>query len=156
MSTSFPGAPPASRGKLYVQGNQLRADWGQIADVFDVHQRKGWRLIPSMHSYRELGSKDLSTYAPEMTNGSPCPHAEVPAACKLVGSEVIGGRATKKWDVYDPRGFHVYFWIDDALQITLRMAIGDAAGYEVNNLHEASIPDSSFGLPAGYTKLDKP
>ena len=155
MAANFPGAPPGLSGKLYVQGNRVRVDWGQIADVFDIRQRKGWRLIPAVHSYQELGTYDLSTYAPEMTSGSLCPHTEVPSACKLVGSEVIDGRAAKKWDVYNPKGFHVYFWTDDALQITLRMAIGDAAGYEVKNLHEARVPDSTFELPAGYARVDR-
>lgn len=145
----------ALTGKLYVRGNHIRADWGQIADVFDLRERKGWRIIPSAHSYQELGSKDLSTYAPEMTNGSPCPNAQVPSACKLVDTEVVDGRKAQKWDLYNPNGFHVYFWTDDALQITLRMAVGDAAGYQVKNLHEASVPDSTFELPTGYETLDR-
>ncbi len=154
--STVPGVPAALRGKLYVRGKHLRADWGPFADVFDMQQRKGWRIIPEAHGYIELGSKDLSTYAPEMSNGSPCPHAEVPSACKLIGSEVIEGRTAKKWDVYNPNGFHVYFWTDVALDITLRMAIGDAASYEVKNLHEYSVPDSMFELPAAYEKLQRP
>jgi hypothetical protein len=146
---------PALSGKLYLRGTQMRLDWGQFADVFDIQQRKGWRIIPAAHAYQELGSKDLSTYAPEMTNGSPCPHAQVPSACKLVGDEGVEGRKAKKWDVYNPNGFHVYFWTDDALKITLRMAIGDAASYEVKNLTASSVPDSAFELPAGYEKSDR-
>jgi len=123
--------------------------------VFDVQQRKGWRIFAASHAYQELGSKDLSTYAPEMENGSPCSHAQVPSGCKLVGKEVIEGRTAKKWDVYNPNGFHVCFWTDDALEITLRMAIGDAANYEVRNLSATSVPDSMFELPAGYERMDR-
>ena len=154
-ASTVPGMPALS-GKLYVRGNRLRADWGQVADVFDMQQRKGWRVIATEHRYQELGSKDLSTYAPEMANGSPCPHAQVPSACKLVGNEVMAGRTAKKWDVYNPKGFHVYFWTDSALEITLRMAIGDFASYEVKNFRESSVPNSMLELPADYEKLDRP
>ena len=150
-----PGMPALS-GKLYLHGKRLRVDWGQFADVFDVQQRKGFRTFPSAHAYQELGSKELSTYAPEMANASLCPHAQVPSACNLVGSEVIDGRKAKKWDVYNPKGFHVYFWTDDALEITLRMAFGDATDYEVKDLRERDVPDWMFELPSGYEKLDRP
>lgn len=90
-----------------------------------------------------------------MTGGSICPRAQVPSACKLEGTEILGGRKAKKWDVYDPKGFHVYFWTDEALGITLRMAIGDTASYEVNHLHQESVPESTFELPAGYDKVER-
>jgi hypothetical protein len=150
-----PGAP-ALYGKLYLHGKRLKLDWGQFADVFDIQQRKGWRITPAAHAYQELSSKDLSTFAPEMTNGSPCPHAQVPSACNLVGSEVIDGRKAKKWDVYNPNGFHVYFWTDDALEITLRMAFGDTTDYQVKDLRQRAVPDWVFELPSGYEKLDRP
>lgn len=146
---------PELSGKLYLRGTRVRLDWGQFADVFDIQQRKGCRIIPSAHAYQELGSKDLSTYLPEMTNGSLCPHAQVPSACKVLGKENVDGRTATKWDVYNPKGFHVYFWTDDALEITLRMAMGDATNYEVKNLVPARVPDSVFELPAGYEKLDR-
>ncbi len=153
-TTQIPGAPKLS-GKLYLRGKHLRLDWGQFADIFDVQQRKGWRIIDGAHAYQELNSKDLSTYAPEMVNGSLCSHAQVPSACKLLSMEKIGGRAVKKWDVYNPKGFHVYYWTDEALGITLRMDLGDAATYEVKNLTEHSVPDSMFAFPVGYTRMDK-
>jgi hypothetical protein len=49
----------------------------------------------------------------------------------------------------------VYFWTDAALEITLRMGIGDAASYQVKNVREYSASDSMFELPAGYEKLDR-
>lgn len=54
-----------------------------------------------------------------MKNGSLCP-AQVPSACKLVGHEELDGRMANKWDVWNPHGFHVYFWTDEKLGITLR------------------------------------
>ncbi len=153
--TTVRGVPSLS-GKLYVKGNRLRADWGQMTDVFDLKRRKGWRILAGTKFYEELGSKDLSTYAPEMTDGSICPHAQVPSACELVGHEFIEGRPATKWDVYNPKGFHVYFWTDNALGVTLRMSMGDAAHYQATNLRNDTVPDSLFELPAGYEKADSP
>lgn len=147
---------PELKGKLFVNGNHLRADWGQMADVFDLKTRKGWRVFPDSKSYQELGSKDLSTYAPEMENGSLCPHAEFPSSCKLVGIEQIEGRQAKKWDLYNPsKGFSVYFWTDAAQGVTLRMEIGDAATYRVTNIQTTSIPQSRFEVPAGYNQVPR-
>jgi hypothetical protein len=99
--------------------------------------------------YWELGSKDLSTYVPVMANGSLCQNTQVPSACKLVGTEQLGGRMANKWDVWNPRGFHVYYWTDDKLAITLRCEIGSTL-YEVKNLRDATVEENLFELPAGY------
>ncbi len=147
------GFAPKLTGKLYMSEGHLRIDWGVFADVFDLRQRKGWRIFPQ-HTYQDLADKDLSTYAPEMTNGSICPHANLPADCKLAGKEEMNGRMANKWDVLNPRGFHVYFWTDDKLQIALRCEIGEPV-YNVTNLHEASVDKTMFELPTGYKRIEK-
>ncbi len=141
-------------GRLYLKNGHIRADWGSVADVFDLKQRKGWRIVARLKMYEELGSKDLSTYAPEMTSGSLCPHTQVPSQCKLLGAEAIEGRSVKKWDVYNPKGFHVYFWTDEQLGVTVRMTMGDITTYEVKNLGQNSVSDSMFQLPSGYEKVE--
>ena len=105
-----------------------------------------------MKVYQELGNKDLSTYAPLMTNGSLCPNTEAPSACKLLGKEEINGRMARKWDVWNPKGFHVYYWTDDTLEITLRCSIGETR-YEVKNLRQADVWDALFEVPAGYRRV---
>jgi hypothetical protein len=95
MNGGFPGSPNLS-GEVYLSDGHLRVDWGLFADVFDLSQRKGWRIMPRTHTYEDLADKDLSTYAPEMTGGSICPHANLPSACKLVGKEEMNGRRANK------------------------------------------------------------
>ena len=90
-----------------------------------------------------------------MTSGSLCPHAQVPSACQLVGTETIDGRATKKWDVYNPKGFHVYYWTDEQLGITLRMDFAEETTYQVTHLHQDSVSESMFQLPSGYDKVER-
>jgi hypothetical protein len=141
-------------GKLYLSNGRLRIDWGVFADIFDLTKRTGWRIFDSSKTYTDLADKDLSTYAPEMTNGSLCPHVQVPFACKLLGKEKMNGRVADKWDVWNPRGFHVYYWTDDKLAITLRCEIGETI-YEVKNLRNAPATDSVLELPAGYERTKR-
>jgi hypothetical protein len=149
------GLQPMS-GKLDVNTRHLRIDWGFFADVFDLRERKGWRVSSKTRTYQELGSKDLSTFAPEMANGSLCPHTQLPSQCKLVGTEIIDGRNSKKWDVYNPNGYHVYFWTDEDLGITLRMAYGETTVYQVRGLRQEPVSETVFQLPDGYEKIDRP
>lgn len=142
-------------GKLYLSNGRLRIDWGGFAEVFDLTKRTGWRVLASFRTYQDLVDKDLSTYAPEMTNGSLCPYSQVPSACKLIGKEEVNGRVANKWDLWNPRGFHVYFWTDDKLPITIRCDIGETR-YEVKNLRKATLSNALFELPAGYQRVDRP
>jgi hypothetical protein len=153
MSGGFPGSPRLT-GKLYLSDGHLRVDWGTFVDVFDLRQRKGWRILPD-HTYQDLADKDLSTYAPEMTNGSICPHANLPSACKLADKEEMNGRMANKWDVLNPRGFHIYFWTDEKLQIALRCDIGEPV-YNVTNFREEPVDRAVFELPAGYKRIERP
>ena len=136
-------------GTIYVGKDRLRVDWGVFADVFDLNKRRGWRIIPQTKTYSDLFNKDLSTFAPEMTNGSLCPHATVPSRCKLSGVEQTDGRTVKRWALWDPRGYYVYYWTDEKLGITVRCKIGRAT-YEVKNLRDMIVPHEMFELPAGY------
>jgi hypothetical protein len=142
------------RGKLYLRNGRLRIDWGEFADVFDLNKRTGWRILPYFKAYKELGDKDMSTYAPKLMNGSLCPYAQVPSACKLVGKEKVNGRITKKWDLWNPKGFHVYVWMDDTLPVSIRCDIGETR-YEVKNLRKLAFSDGLFEIPAGYQRVDQ-
>ncbi|MGA2991646.1 MAG: hypothetical protein ABSD88_14315 [Candidatus Korobacteraceae bacterium] len=142
-------------GTIYVGKDRLRLDWGVIADVFDLNKRRGWRIAPRTKTYNDLFNKDLSTFAPEMTNGSLCPNATVPSKCKLLGAEQRDGRTVQKWDLWDPRGYHVYYWTDEKLGITIRYELGTIT-YEVKNLRDMVVPDSIFELPAGYNWMERP
>jgi hypothetical protein len=153
MDGGFRGSPRLT-GKLYVRDRHVRIDWGVFADVFDLGQRKGWRIQSATHTYADLADKDLSTYAPEMTEGSICPSANLPSACKLVGKEEINGRTANKWDVLNPHGFHVYFWTDDKLEVALRCDIG-APVYNVTNLRETAVDKTVFELPSGYKRVER-
>lgn len=155
MAPALEGEPPLT-GRLYSTRGHLRIDWGLFADVFDLKERKGWRIMGDSRTYYELGSKDLSSFAPQMTDGSLCPHTQVPSHCKLLGTEVVEGRVAKKWDVPNPQGLHVYYWTDEELGITLRMDMGDTVAYRVSNFQSSVVPDSIFRVPPGYEQVKNP
>jgi hypothetical protein len=124
-----------------------------MADVYIIEQKKGWRMFPEIKQYFDIEEKQVSTYLPHMTNGSPCPAAEIPSACKMVEKENIGGRSATKWEIVNQHGVHVYLWTDDKLEVAVRWHIENVT-YDLSGIHEGSFPDSMFELPAGYSKTD--
>ena len=72
-----------------------------------------------------------------------------------MGKEEMNGRMANKWDVLNQHGFHVYYWTDEKLDITLRCDIGKPV-YNVTNLREAPVNEAFFELPAGYRRVEAP
>jgi hypothetical protein len=141
-------------GKLYLSKGRLRVDLGSMADVYDAHQEKGWRILKDSKQFMSTGWKDVSTYMPPMTNGSPCSRSEEPSACKVVGKETINGRPATKWELLNHHGERVYLWTDDVAEIAVRWQIGNVT-YEATNVHAAAVPEGLFELPSGYTLVSR-
>jgi hypothetical protein len=93
MITPWMTDTPITEGKLYLSKGRLRVDLGPMVDVYIVEKKKGWRMFPELREYGDIGEQQVSTFLWHMTNGSPCPAAEFPAACKMAGKESIDGQA---------------------------------------------------------------
>ena len=141
-------------GKLYMSKGRLRVELGPMALVYIVDQKRGWQMFPESKEYFDIGEKQVSTFLLHMTNGSPCPAAELPSACKMVGKENIDGRSATKWEVVNQHGVPVYLWTDDQLEVPVRWHIENVT-YDLTGIHESSFPDNMFELPPGYAKTDK-
>jgi hypothetical protein len=137
-------------GKLYLSKRHLRVDLGSMSDVYDANQEKGWRILRDSKQYMNIGWKDVSTYMPPMTNGSPCSRSEQPATCKMVGKETINDRPATKWELLNHHGERVYLWTDDEAEIAVRWQIENVT-YEATDVGAAAVPDGLFVLPSGYT-----
>jgi hypothetical protein len=124
-----------------------------MAVVYIISQKKGWQMFPQLKQYLDIGEKQVSTYLPEMTNGSPCRASAAPSECKMVGKENINGRKATKWELVNQHGVHIYLWTDDQLKIAVRWHIENVT-YDLTGIHEGSVPDSMFELPRGYAKTD--
>ena len=153
MVTPFVTDMPTRDGKLYMSKGRLRVELGPVTDVYIVEQKKGWRMFPESKQYFDIGEKDVSTYLPHMTDGSPCPTAELPSACKMVGKETIEGRSATKWEGVNQHGVRVYLWTDDKLEVAVRWHIENVT-YDLTGIHEGAFPDCTFELPPGYVKND--
>jgi hypothetical protein len=150
MTTPFT-QPAVHEGQLYLSNGRLRAEFGSLVTVYIVSQHKGWQMFPDLKQYLDVGEKQVSTYLPPLTNGSPCPKSERPADCKMLRKEVLGGRQSTKWLLVNQHGEPVYLWTDDQLGIALRWEIENTT-YEVSGIREAKIADDMFSLPAGYSQ----
>jgi len=153
MVTPFVTDKPTTNGKLYMSKGRLRVELGPMADVYIIEQKKGWRIFPELKQYFEIGEKQVSTYLPHMTNGSPCPTAEHPSACKMIRKETIEGRSTTEWELVNEHGESVYLWTDDKLAVAVRWHIENVT-YDLTDIHNDEVPDSMFELPSGYTKTE--
>jgi hypothetical protein len=108
-------------------------------------------MFPDSKEYVDVEEKQVSTYLPPLTNGSPCPKSDHPLECKMLAKETLGGRQGTKWLLVNQHGEPVYLWTDDQLGIALRWEIENVT-YEVSGVHEAKIADNMFRLPDGYTQ----
>ena len=143
--------PTTNNGKLYMSKGRLRVELGPMVDVYIVEQKRGWRMFPESKQYFDIGEKQVSTFLPRMTNGSPCTASERPSECKMIGKENIDGRKATKWELVNQHEVHVYLWTDDQLEVAVRWHIENVT-YDLTGIHEGSVPDSMFELPRGYAK----
>jgi hypothetical protein len=61
MITPFATERPTGDGKLYMSKERLRVDLGSTVDVYIVEQKKGWRMVPELKQYFDIGEKQVST-----------------------------------------------------------------------------------------------
>lgn len=142
--------PSVNNGHIFLSNGRLRVELGPMVLVYIVKQGKGWEMFPQLKQYVEIGEKQISTYLPSLTNGSPCLNSERPAQCKMLRRESVSGRQATKWLLVNQHSVPVYLWTDDQIGIALRWQIENVT-YEVSGIREGSVADKAFELPAGYT-----
>jgi hypothetical protein len=144
--------PSVHTGKLYMSKGRLRVELSPMVIVYIADQQKGWEMFPDLKQYLDIGEKQVSTYFPPMTNGSPCPNSGMPSACKMVAKENIEGRSATKWEMINQHSEPVFLWTDDKLEIAVRWHIENVT-YELTGIHQGEFSNEMFELPTGYTKL---
>jgi len=128
--------------------------------ILDLARRVGYVLIPAKKTYTEQTSARLrQSFAEFQVSGDPCaldpPGAAVPKCAKL-GSEVVNGRTTDKWEITaNLRGQAIksHVWIDTHFHVPIKSEIA-GTGSELQNLQEGSQPAGLFETPADYHKMD--
>jgi len=150
MVTAFT-QPSVQTGRLYLSKGRLRVDFGSMITIYITEQQKGWQIFPGLKQYVDIGEKQVSTFWPHLTNGSPCPSSQRPSECKLVAKENIGVRPATKWELVNQHNERIRLWTDDQIGVALRWEIGNVT-YELSGIHETKVVDDFFELPAGYSK----
>lgn len=74
--------------------------------------------------------------------------------CDPVGSEMIGGRNTVRFQAVTLDGRRRTGWIDPLLRFPLKIAAEDGTTFELRNIVEEAQPASRFEIPPGFIKFD--
>jgi hypothetical protein len=141
-------------GRLYLSDGKLRVESGGNTVVYIAKRSSGWRIFPKSKSYLNIGEPQVSTYLPHLTNGSPCPTAENPSQCRIIGKEKLFGRPATKWKLVTQEATCIaHLWTDDELHLALRWEIENSLGtatYELKKIRNVSVTESMFQLPEGF------
>lgn len=141
-------------GKLYVKGGKYRIDTksGSEYAIIRHDKNKSWIVIPEQKAYIEM------PFDPEKM---PAIEEKHPPNGKrrLVGSETIDGRATKKYEVTTEEGgektsFYQWIAVDNDFPVKTAAANGTWS-IEYDNI-ETGVPDAVFEIPEAYEKITMP
>jgi hypothetical protein len=143
--------PSIQTGRLYLSKGRLRVDLGPMVTIYIAERQKGWQIFPGLKQYLDIGEKQVSTFWPHLTNGSPCPNSQQTSECRMVAKENIGGRPATKWELVNQHNERIYLWTDDQIGVALRWEIENVT-YELSGIHETKVTDDIFELPTGYSK----
>lgn len=166
--------PVIQAGRVYVGKGKMRTEMttpgGSMVTIFDPDKKSVWLLDLQQKVAADMrvlvrqstvvskwvgmalawGASTNQSFKP-LDPSHPC--AELRAAtCEKVGTEVINGRSTEKWEFtqnLDGRIFKSYQWIDSKLYISIKSQ--DEEGVrELRNIKEGPQPTSLFEVPSDY------
>jgi hypothetical protein len=141
-------------GKLYVKGNKYRIDMksGSEYAIIRHDKNKSWIVIPSQKAYVEMPFDPKKKPAIEEKQPSETNR-------KLLGTEVIEGRVTKKYQVTTKeRGTDgsFYQWVATDLNFPVKTtALNGSWSIEYQNI-KTSVADNLFEIPENYEKISMP
>lgn len=157
-------SPEPFKGKIYIDGPRVRSEFdypgGNSVGMIITGINRDDKVYVLMHgekTYIESSYDETDSFS--FYGGKPC---EEFRKSENLGRAKINGRSTVKYRCSEPEDPEMYedsddvvvLWIDDKLNIPVRMEEGDGKGYwELQNIREGSPSSDLFKLPAGYKKL---
>jgi hypothetical protein len=139
-----PGSPRAGKSIILLD---LAA---ATSVVLDADRKIYFEQSPAM------ALRSIATYKP--ANNTPCeknPRSTAASSCKKIGTEMINGRNTEKWELITTmagKPLTVYVWLDYQWHFIVKQETPGMSG-ELINIKEAPQPLSLFEIPAGYQKM---
>jgi len=155
-------SPEPFKGQIYIDGARSRTEFkypgGNNSGVIVTGmgpEDKVYILMHTTKQYMESSYSDTDSIMFE--SGKPC---EGYSKANDLGSTKINGRSVVKWRCSEPedpdpdQAESVTIWVDDRLEIPIRVEEENKKGYwELQNIREGKPEADLFTVPAGYTKL---
>ncbi|MGD0231140.1 MAG: DUF4412 domain-containing protein [Syntrophorhabdales bacterium] len=141
-------------GKLYVKGNKYRIEMksGSEYAIIRHDKNKSWIVIPEQKAYIEMTfdpKKKPAIEERQATEGNR----------KFLGSEVVNGHPTKKYEVAAKAGEPgdpFYQWVASDINFPIKTtAVNGNWSIEYRNI-KTSVPDNLFEIPDAYEKISLP
>ena len=153
-------------GKYYFGNQKMRMDMSMdghdVSNITDLQAKKGYMVMRQQHMYME---HDLNQMAGPMGH---MPRFDAPKdpnhpcdpdhfTCNKVGSEMMNGRMTDKWE-YKAKdegneAANQTVWVDQKIHFPIRTITGDGTQMDLTNIKEGPQDASLFQPPAGYQKM---
>jgi hypothetical protein len=141
-------------GKLYVKGNKYRIEMrsGSEYAIIRHDKNKSWIVIPEQKAYIEMPFDPKRKPAIEERQSQE-------GNRKLLGSEMVNGHMTKKYEVTIREGGggeSFYQWVAADINFPIKTtAVNGNWSIEYQNIR-TSVPDSLFEIPESYEKMMMP
>ncbi|MBN2282661.1 MAG: hypothetical protein JXO48_02110 [Deltaproteobacteria bacterium] len=140
--------------KMYMKGNNVRWETPE-QDTYTIvrtDQGTSWLVMPGQRMYMEM--------KPDPSQRIPGERMEGEVSRKLIGTEVIDGHPTEKYEVTyrdDGEEHRMFQWMATDLNFPVKTASGDGSwSMEFRNIKMGSQPEDLFEVPAGYRKMALP
>lgn len=152
-------------GKFFFDHQKTRMDMnsprGEMSTIADIQAKKSYTLMHDQKMYMEhdLNQPRPMGRGPRMPEfkpydpSNPCAN-EPDTTCKKVGTAVVNGRDTDKWEFTKDGKLQSTVYIDQKLHFPIKNEMADGTVFELSNIKEGPQPASEFEVPAGYQKFD--
>jgi hypothetical protein len=157
-------------GRLYVSKAKTRQETSQDGQtrvtISDAQQGAAWMLNPDRKEYVEVKSPSRGEGGGESSRmplpnepGHPCTQQGSPLTCTRLGTELVSGRQTDKWEFVATQGQETYrtvMWVDQRLRLPVKAEFPGGMASELRDIKEGPQPADLFQVPADYKKIELP
>lgn len=148
------------QGKIYFSGGKMRMEMAMEGQnqvmIIDPAKKVVYMLMPAEEMYMEMNANAPGPMKPPkveaMDPANPC-SSEGVTACKKLGTEIVNGYASEKWELTQERQKYTA-WIAVKLRIPIKTVAADGTSMEFRNIVEGAQPANLFVVPSGYEKMD--
>lgn len=146
-------APPVT---IHVSGEMIRFEGGGLKSldvIVDLANHKTTTLMPDEKLYRVMSESRATGYFRVVDAENACPDWQKKAAkeipCEKIGSDVVDGRNTVKYQSVVANKPVEYVWVDPKLHFVIQWDNGNTRA-ELRNIKEGPQAADLFVVPKDY------